>query len=97
MKKWKAKPKFVELNRDIDYTYSCGKDGDMYSIKWDGDPMSTESTTTDHWYENRVQAAHSSFDFIKVTEEDVKNYDLYNYPKIEGIMQETVLGAEKIK
>lgn len=96
-KKWKATPRFVELNRDIDYSGGCGKDGDMYVVKWNADPMTAESTTTDHWYENRIQAAHTAFDFVDVTEEDVKTYGLYSYPEVEGFHQETVLGMENVK
>jgi hypothetical protein len=96
IKKWKATPKFFELNRDIDYSGSCGQDGDMYFIKWNKLPLTAESTTTDHWYENRVQAAHTAFDFPDVTEEDVKTYRLYDYPEIEGFHQETALGIDSI-
>ena len=98
MKKWKAKPEFVELNRDIDHGgWGCGQDGDMYRIRWDNQPLSAEATTTDHWYENRVQAAHTAFDFPEVSEQDVKTYGLYEYPEVDGIMQETVLGLENVK
>jgi hypothetical protein len=96
-KKWKATPKFVELNRDIDYSGRCGNDGDMYVIEWNVDPMTAESTTTDHWYENRIQAAHTAFDFVDVTEEDVKKYSLHDYPDVNGFHQETVLGMDKAK
>ena len=97
IKKWKAKEQFVELNRDIDDGgFGCGQDGDMYKISWDGDPMTSESTTTDHWYENRVQAAHTSFDFPDVTEEDISSYGLMDYPEVDGIFQKTVLGMEKV-
>lgn len=97
MKKWKANPKFVELNRDIDHSFSCGKDGDMYKINWDNQPLSAEATTTDHWYENRVQAAHTAFDFPEISENDVKTYGLYEYPEVDGISQETVIGLDSIK
>ena len=97
VKKWKDTPKFVQLNRDINYSGGCGRDGDMYRVNWNKDPMSAEATTTDHWYENRVQAAHTAFDYPNVTESDVKNYGLYEYPELKGINQETVLGLDSIK
>ncbi len=97
MKKWKSGQTFVELNRDIsDGGFGCGQDGDMYKISWDGDPMTSESTTTDHWYENRVQAAHTAFDFPDVSEEDVSSYGLMDYPEMDGILQKTVLGMENV-
>jgi hypothetical protein len=96
-KKWKATPEFVELNRDIDYSGGCGRDGDMYRVNWNADPLTAEATTTSHWYENRVQAAHTAFDFAEVTEEDKKTYKLFDYPEIDGFHQETVLGLDKVK
>jgi hypothetical protein len=95
--KWKATPEFVELNRDIDYSGGCGRDGDMYKVNWNLDPLTAEATTTSHWYENRVQAAHTAFDFAEVTEEDKKTYKLFDYPEIDGFHQETVLGLDKVK
>jgi hypothetical protein len=95
--KWKATPEFIELNRDIDHSGECGKDGDMYRVNWNDDPLTAEATTTSHWYENRVQAAHTAFDFADVTEEDKKTYKLFDYPEIDGFHQETVLGLDKVK
>ncbi len=98
IKLWNSKPEFVELNRDINHGgWGCGKDGDMYSIKWDHEPLHAKATTTDHWYENRVQAAHSAFDFIKLTDADIKQYRLFDYPEINGWKQETVLGLDSLK
>ena len=93
---WKSTPSFVELNRTINRHWGCGKDGDMYKIVWDKNPLSAKSTTSTHSYENRVQAAHSAFDFVDVTEEDVKNYKLFDYPKVDGWRQETVLGLDSL-
>lgn len=98
MKKWSATPVFVDLHRNITHGgWGCGQDGDMYRIKWDNKPLTSEATTTDHWYENRVQAAHTAFDFPDVTKEDVKQYGLYDYPDAKGISQETVLGLDSAK
>jgi hypothetical protein len=93
MKRWKSSEEFVELNRDINTGgWGCGKDGDMYRITWNGDPVTSDATVTSNWYENRVQAAHTVFDFPEVTEEDKKTYHLVDYPEIKGYMQSTVLG-----
>jgi hypothetical protein len=98
MKKWSATPEFVDLHRNINHGgWGCGKDGDMYKIKWDNQPLTSEATTTDHFYENRVQAAHTAFDFAEVRESEVKQYGLYEYPDLNGISQETVLGLDSIK
>lgn len=95
-KKWSAKRTFVELNRDINYHRGCGKDGDAYDIFWDNQPLTSESTTTEHLYENRVQAAHSAFDFPHVTPDDVKEYSLFKYPRVSGFVQTNVLGIDSI-
>lgn len=96
IKIWKATPSFVELNRRIVHHFGCGKDGDMYRIVWNKDPLSAKSTTSSNSYENRVQAAHSAFDFLDVTEEDKKRYRLFDYPEVDGWHQETVLGLDSI-
>lgn len=96
-KLWKASPQFVELDRSINHGgWGCGKDGDMYKINWDFNPIHSKSTTTSHWYENRVQAAHSAFDFANVTPDDVKRYKLFEYPKVNEWKQETVLGLDSL-
>lgn len=97
MARWKSVPRFVELNRDINRVWSCGKDGDMYSIKWDGNPLTAEASTTERFYENRVQAAHSSFDFPIVSKQDVKDYKLHEYPEVKRYIQYSVLGTERVK
>ncbi len=98
MKLWNSTPQFVEINRSINHGgWGCGEDGDMYKVTWDKDPLHAKATTTSHWYENRVQAAHSAFDFLDVSEADIKNYKLFAYPEIDGWKQETVLGLDSLK
>jgi hypothetical protein len=95
-KRWSSPEKFVELNRNINFHGDCGKDGDAYDIFWDKDPMTAVSTTTEHNYENKVQATHSAFDFVKVTKEDVQTYSLFKYPKVKGFTQDNVLGLDSL-
>jgi hypothetical protein len=97
MLRWKSKPKFIELNRDIKTHLECGEDGDKYEIYWNKEPLTSEPTVSGHYYENRIQAAHSAFDFVDVTEQDIKEYSLFEYPRIDHYTQETVLGEEKIE
>lgn len=96
MKKWSAIPQFVDMNRSINYYGGCGKDGDAYDIFWDKQWNTSEATTTSHWYENRVQAAHTSFDFVNVTKEDVSQYSLVKYPVVKSFQQNNILGADSI-
>jgi len=97
MKKWSAKPEFIELNRNINYHGGCGQDGDAYEIKWNSLPLTAESTTTENSYENRVQAAHTAFDYPVITENDKKQYKLFDYPEVKGYDQKMVLGLDSIK
>jgi len=94
--RWKSNPQFVELDRDINYHGTCGVDGDKYEVYWDKKPHTSEQTVSSRSYENRIQAAHSAFDFPEVTEEDVKSYKLYEYPEINGFSQEALIGEDSI-
>ena len=96
-KKWSAKPEFVELNRDIDYHGGCGQDGDAYQVNWNRLPLSAESTTTSNSYNNRVQAAHTAFDYPIITDNDKKQFKLFDYPEVDGYDQPMVLGLDSIK
>ena len=93
LRKWKSTPRFIELNRHINYHLGCGKDGDMYSIMWNKDPLVSEATVVEKSYENRVQAAHTVFDFVKVTKKDILQYGLQDYPKVEGYKQKAIIGT----
>jgi hypothetical protein len=96
MKQWKAKPKFVELNRDIDYRGNCGKDGDMYSIEWNKDPLTSETTTYTKSFSNILKSNHSAFNFPTIEEDEAKKIGLYDYPKIQNYnFQTSVIGIEK--
>lgn len=97
IQKWKVKQVFNELNRSIDYHGGCGDDGDMYSITWDGVRETAEITSSVHTYENRVKASRNSFSFLKVEENDVKQYGLYEYPEVKGYTQNNVLGINQVK
>jgi hypothetical protein len=71
------------------YSYDDG----IYSSFWLNRRELAECIVTSHRYENRVQAAHTVFDFQDVSEEDKKNYGLYDYPEIyEGYKQKNILG-----
>ena len=96
-KRWNSRAQFVELNRDIDYHGSCGQDGDKYEIYWDKNPINAEQTVTSHWYENRIQAAHSAFDFPDVSDEEIRAYKLFDYPEINEFSQDVLLGEDSIQ
>jgi hypothetical protein len=76
------------------YTYDDG----IYGSFWLNRRELIECMVTKHTYENRVQAAHTVFDFQEVTEEDKKSYGLYDYPQIyENYKQKHILGANDPK
>lgn len=67
---------FVELNR----RYHTD-DGDKYVSNWDMKFDHIEPFTTEHTYENVVQAANSIFNFVEV---DTSIYPVYEYPEIRS-------------
>lgn len=96
MVQWKATPKFVELNRSVRYYGGCGQDGDMYSICWNGDILTSESSTIETSYDNHVQVAKSNFDLSDISKKDVIKYSLYDYPKLDRYKQSNILGIDSL-
>ncbi|MFA6588231.1 MAG: hypothetical protein WCT08_04120 [Patescibacteria group bacterium] len=97
VKQFGIKPKFIDLNRDY-YT----EDGDLYQVDWDNTkPERFEPVTTEKFYENRVQAAHSIFSFPDVSDSIKAQYNLIDYPKttnpfhVPGILGAKVPGMQK--
>jgi hypothetical protein len=97
MARWNSQPTFKDLRRRIDKHWRCGEDGDMYYVTWNGDPYTSEPTSSSHRYENRVQAAHTAFDFPEITIEEKKLYNLHDYGEVKGYYQNCLLGLEKVK
>jgi len=68
-------------------------DDGIYSSFWSGKKDLIECMVTKHSYENRVQAAHTVFDFQEVTDEDIVKYKLHDYPEIyDNYKQYHILG-----
>lgn len=79
---------FVDMRRDF---YS--DDGDMYYSVWDGSESKIEPVTIEKSYENRIKVADQSlFHYKEVTKEDIKKYNLKNYPEVNGYYQNCILG-----
>lgn len=97
IKQWKATPEFVELNRDIDYHGSCGKDGDAYVIRWDNRRISSETTTYTKSFTNILKSNHSAFNYPVIEPEQAKKAGLFEYPDIyQNEHQPSVLGLDKV-
>ncbi len=95
--KWAAVPRFIDMNRSIHKHWSCGEDGDAYSISWNYKIASSEAAVTKHSYINRVQASHSAFKLPYIDKKTARTKGLYEYPGFtDHYKQKVVLGADSI-
>src|ERR1044072_565620 len=99
-KRWSAIPQFVELNRDIrtknGLFNSCGKDGDAYTVDWNKDMLTVETSTWETSYENHVQCSKSNFNIKEIDDEKAKKFGLYQYPAVDGYLQKVILGIDSL-
>lgn len=97
IEQWKATPIFQDLNRNIKYRGSCGKDGDMYFIRWNNDPLTSETTTYEISFTNVLKTNHSAFNYPDVDEKTAISAGLYEYPNVvRRRYQQSVLGLDSI-
>lgn len=95
IKQWNKTPNFVDLHRNINNSGSCGKDGDMYEVFWDGRIESSEASTWTASFENKVQASHSAFSYPEISQEQARKIGLYDYPKFyDYYKQPAILGLD---
>jgi hypothetical protein len=95
IKLWKSNPKFVELNLDIDYHGSCGKDGDMYRIFWNREVNTSITTTKTKSFTNILKSNHSAFNYPTIEEDKARTSGLYEYPKVVDYnYQSSVIGIQ---
>lgn len=96
IRKWKATPKFNELNRNIKYHGSCGKDGDMYSIKWNSEILSSECSVFEKPFQNPVKVSHSAFNYPIIADGQADTIGLFHYPSIYNFYrQNAILGINR--
>lgn len=94
---WNHKsPEFVELNRRIDESGSCGEDGDMYRVTWNGDIKNSVASTKKIYYKNKLKANKSAFDYPTISSEKARSIGLYDYPKVDNYYQNSVLGSDSL-
>jgi hypothetical protein len=79
---------FVDMHRDY---YRI--DGDCYKNEWPQTIKTSRTITNEHTYVNKIQCSHSLFKIQDLTESEVKQWKLYNYPTIENHDQNLVLGV----
>jgi hypothetical protein len=94
-RQWSSTPQFVDLNRNIDQSGSCGVDGDMFEIRWDGKIETAEASVTTHEFTNKLKVSHSAFNFPIIKPEIAKSQGLYDYPGFyDDYKQRAVLGLD---
>lgn len=93
IKEWNNN-KFVDLNRNINYHWYCGKDGDSYVSYWDKTTQHSESNVWIKIYENKTKVNHSAFHFKEITDVEIKKYGLVEYPThySDSYKQQVLLG-----
>lgn len=98
MKRWKDKPKFFDMHRNINNGgWGCGKDGDMYFVQWDGSILTSEPAVSEHDYQNKVQVSHSAFKMAYISKEKAGKLGLYDYPELyDQYKQEAILGIDSL-
>jgi len=57
-------------------------DGDMWFTVYNGEPHKYIPVSTTHYYENRVQASDSVFNYPEVNEKNKEVFALYDYPSV---------------
>lgn len=93
-KQWKSNQTFVDLNRKIKKSFTCGKDGDMYYITWDGDILTHESYTTTHYFDNPLLFNRSIFNGTKL--DSIQLSKTHEYPTLINGKQNTIIGLENV-
>ena len=92
---WKQQPpQFLELNRDIDTNFSCGKDGDAYFVNWDKSIENSVTSTKSVSYKNILKSNKSAFNYKAISKEFAKTNKLYEYPEIDYYRQQNILGLD---
>lgn len=95
--KWQTNEIFVELDRNIHHDGSCGVDGDMLYVRWDGDPNKAHSITVEKTYTNKLQAAHTIYDFEKITKTEADSFGLYDYPAINNYYEQNPIIGDNLR
>ena len=69
-------------------------DGDAYDIYWDKTIEHLYDITTPHSYTNKIKASqsHTIFKYSDISEEDAKELGLYEYPDINLMNQNPIIG-----
>ena len=89
MKRWGGKETFTDMYRERQHGRDLIKkgkrgytgDGNRYTTFWDEKWQTSEPIVTIHLYENRVAASHSVLNYTPLSEQEIKSYGVFEYPK----------------
>jgi hypothetical protein len=71
--------------------YKRPEHGNRHWILWNEDWRVGVPIAEKHTYENRLQAAKSTFNWREVSKEDKSKYNLFDYPKVSNCTVKTIL------
>lgn len=97
-RQWHSKLEFINKKRNIKRHLGCGVDGNAYKIIWDNKIHTSESIIHSKSYNNKVKVSNSTFNYKKISQKDVKKYNLYEYPEIYNFhyKQKPIQGLDKL-
>jgi hypothetical protein len=72
--------------------FSALVNGDIHTSIWDEKFEHIESASFTDNYENKVQSSKSIFNFHPMTPEDKEKYNLYQYPRMNKVRIDSVIG-----
>lgn len=82
---------FQEMNRHY-YT----QDGDAYVTDWDQRKESVIASSWSQSYTNKIQAAHSIYNFKELSDSDRVRNKLFEYPQINGYSQNPIMSYKTV-
>lgn len=77
VKEWGGEEHFEELNRDINYSFGCGQDGDMYFTNWNKEVETAKFDFFTSDYTNKLLLNKSAFNYRPLDSVSLKK--VYNY------------------
>jgi hypothetical protein len=87
--------KFKQAHKDY---YNRPNHGGVHWVYWDKKWETAEPMVMIHTWENKVQASSSVLNYPDVSEEEIKDWQLYKYPEVDGAYElPTILDHYKSK
>lgn len=85
---WKTPERFVDMKRRY-----FKIDGDAHEFDWNKNPIHSRTVTFTNLYDNPILGSKTTiYRNIKISDSDIKEYELVDYPDIKGYDQENILG-----